>query len=203
MNEEKAIVSMMMVGALGLVIQGLLEPSPEPDPDVPEPGPDPAVEPAVEILRTYLRAEIPTVSAGYSGWVSVSLGSELSLGSLRKNINAGVTLRNITDYPLVYIPTMYNYHWTEPNNYVTDYLTIASVEPAIISPAPTGLPYSNNEYECDKFLAPGDSLKPGEIGFIYAELFPQSRRWNNVSVNIMCNGVNLGAVLMYSGWYSY
>ncbi len=166
--------------------------------------------PGVEIPKAYIRMEYPSVSEAYSGWIGFSpVGQELNLALFGGRVQAGVMLRNPTQSPLRYTCTMYNYHWIEPNNYATDYLTLPSVEPVkFTGPAgqgnpPTGLPYSGYQYECDMFLPPGGELPPGKTGFVYTALFSQSRRWNNVYIQITCNGYDLGRVLLYSGWYSY
>lgn len=163
----------------------------------------------VEIARAYIRMAYPSVSEAYSGWISFTPGSELNLALFGNPIQVGVLLRNPTNAPLRYTPTIYNYHWIEPNNYTTDYLTLPTVEPVKFTGPPgqgnppTGLPYSGYQYECDKFLPPGGELAPGQTGFVYTELFYQSRRWNNVYIRITSNGYDLGTVLLYSGWYSY
>jgi hypothetical protein len=136
-------------------------------------------------------------------------GGELNLGQLGGMVQAGVLLRNPTQYPLKYTLVIYNYHWIEPNNYTTDYLTLPGVEPVKFGGAPgqgnppTGLPYSGYQYECDMFLPPGGELPPGKTGFVYTALYYQSRRWNNVYIEIKSNGYDLGKSLLFSGWYSY
>ncbi len=166
--------------------------------------------PGVEIPKAYIRMEYPSVSEAYSGWIGFSpVGQELNLALFGGRIQAGVLLRNPTQSPLRYNTTIYNYHWIEPNNYTTDYLTLPSVEPVkFTGPAgqgnpPTGLPYSGYQYECDMFLPPGGELPPGKTGFVYTSLYPQSRRWNNVYIEIKSNGYDLGRTLLFSGWYSY
>lgn len=155
----------------------------------------------VEIVRAYIRMQYPSVSEAYSGWISLTLGSELNLALFGSRVQAGVLLRNPTNAPLRYTPTIYNYHWVA--SYVTDYLTLPSWEPVRFPPAPTGLPYSSYQYECDMFLPPGGILPPGKTGFVYTSLYPQSRRWNNVYIEIKSNDYDLGKTLLYSGWYSY
>ena len=163
----------------------------------------------VEIVRAYIRMQYPSVSEAYSGWISLTPGGELNLALFGGMVQAGVLLRNPTQSPLRYTCTIYNYHWIEPNNYTTDYLTLPSVEPVKFTGAPgqgnppTGLPYSGYQYECDMFLPPGGELPPGKTGFVYTSLYPQSRRWNNVYIEIKSNGYDLGRSLLYSGWYSY
>ena len=166
--------------------------------------------PAVEILKAYIRMEYPSVSEAYSGWIQITpVGSELNMALFGAMAQAGVLLRNPTQSPLKYTCTIYNHHWIEPNNYTTDYLTLPSVEPVkFTGPAgqgnpPTGLPYSGYQYECDMFLPPGGELPPGKTGFVYTDLYYQSRRWNNVYIQITCYGKDLGTVLLCSGWYSY
>jgi len=159
---------------------------------------------AVEIAKAYIRQASPSVSEAYSGWIGISpVGSELNLALFGGCIQVGVLLRNPTQAPLRYTLTIYNYHWIEPNNYTTDYLTLPGVEPIAFPPAPTGLPYSGYQYECDMFLPPGGELPPGKTGFVYTALFYQSRRWNNLYIEIMSEGYNLGKTLLCSGWYSY
>lgn len=163
----------------------------------------PIAAPAVEIVKAYIRAANPSVSEAYSGWMGLSPGSELGLGTLGSRVQAGALLRNPTDAPLRYTPVIYNYHWIEPNNYTTDYLVLPEVEPEQFPPAPTGMPYSNYEYEADKLLLPGGELAPGETGFVYSELYYQDRRWNYVYLEMQSEGYDLGSGLLYSGWYSY
>ncbi len=163
----------------------------------------------VEIVKAYIRMAYPSVSEAYSGWISFTPGGELNLALFGGRIQVGVLLRNPTSVPLRYTPTIYNYHWIEPNNYTTDYYALPSVEPVKFTGPPgqgnppTGLPYSSYQYECDKFLPPGGELAPGQTGFVYTELFYQSRRWNNVYIQLMSNAYDLGGALSYSGWYSY
>jgi len=89
---------------------------------------------AIEIAKAYIRMEYPSVSEAYSGWIGISpVGSELNLALFGGRIQVGVLLRNPTQAPLKYICTIYNYHWIEPNNYTTDYLTLPSVQPKKIS----------------------------------------------------------------------
>lgn len=157
----------------------------------------------VEVVKAYIREDYPTVSEAYSGWTSFTPGSELNLALFGSRIQVGVMLRNPTSAPLRYIPTIYNYHWIEPNNYTTDYYALPGVEPVRHPPAPTGMPYSSYQYECDKLLLPTGELAPGQTGFVYTELFYQSRRWNNIYLQIMSNAYDFGKVKLYSGWYSY
>jgi len=171
--------------------------------------------PGVEIVKGYIRMEYPSVSEAYSGWIGFSpAGQELNLALFGGRVQAGVLLRNPTQYPLKYTCTLYNYHWVELpppeyQAYVTDYLTLPSVEPVkFTGPAgqgnpPTGLPYSGYQYECDMFLPPGGELPPGKTGFVYTALYSQSRRWNYVYIEIKGNGYALGKTLLFSGWYSY
>lgn len=164
----------------------------------------------VEIVKAYIRMAYPSVSEAYSGWIRISpVGSELNLGLFGSRVQAGVMLRNPTSAPLRYTPTIYNYHWIEPNNYTTDYLILPTVEPVKFTGPPgqgnppTGMPYSSYEYECDKLLLPSGELAPGQTGFVYTTLYYQSRRWNNVYLQLMGNDYDLGRTLLYSGWYSY
>jgi len=160
--------------------------------------------PTMEIVKAYIRRGSPEVSEAYSGWISLyQIGGEQNLAQYGTPIQAGVLLRNPLDIPLQIIPVIYNYHWIEPNNYITDYLTVPTVEPVRFPPAPTGLPYSGYEYECNMFLPAGGTLPPGKTGFIYTELYYQSRRWNYIYLELKCNGYDLGRTLLYWGWYSY
>ncbi|GAH61082.1 unnamed protein product, partial [marine sediment metagenome] len=143
-----------------------------------------AAVPEVEIVKAYIRKAYPSVSEAYSGWISFTPGGELNLALFGGRIQVGVMIRNPTNTPLRYTPTIYNYHWTGAG-YVTDYYTLPGVEPVRHPPAPTGMPYSSYEYECDKLLLPSGELAPGQTGFVYTELFYQSRKWNNVYIQIM------------------
>lgn len=156
----------------------------------------------VEIVRAYLREDYPSVSEAYSGWISLSVGGEINLGLFGSRIQAGVMLRNPTDAPLRYTSTIHNHHWT-PEGYVDVYCVLPGVEPVRFLPAPTGMPYSSYEYECDKLLPPSGELAPGQTGFVYTQLYYQGRRWNYIYIQIMSNGYDLGTTKLYSGWYSY
>jgi len=164
--------------------------------------------PSVEVVKAYIRGSQPSVSEAYSGWISMSPGSEFDSGQVGNRVQAGVLLRNPTGFPLKLTPAMYNYHWVELpppeyQAYVTDYLVLPEVEPVRFPPAPTGMPYSSYQYEADKLLLPGGELAPGETGFVYSELYYQGRRWNYVYLELKSNNYDLGRILLYSGWYSY
>ena len=158
--------------------------------------------PQVEIVRAYIRKADPSVSEAYSGWTSLSPGAELGLGG-HSRAQAGALVHNPTNFPLKLTATMYHRYWIEPNNYTGYYLVLPGVEPQRFSPAPTGMPYSNYEYEADKLLGPDGVLAPGETGFVYSELYDQGRRWNYIYLELKSNGYDLGRILLYSGWYSY
>ena len=162
--------------------------------------------PAAEVLKGYIRTENPGVSEAFSGWTSypyVAGGQELNLALFGARVQLGVLLRNPTDSPIRYTPVIYVRHWIEPNNYTNLYPAMGIVEPERFSPAPTGMPYSNYEYEADKLLISGGELGPGETGFAYTELYQQGRRWNYVYLHLESEGYDLGTHLMHWGWYSY
>lgn len=156
----------------------------------------------VNIEKAYLREDSPKVSEAYSGWIGLTVGSELNLGLFGGRIQAGALVKNESSIPVVLDFEAWNHHWT-PDGYVTNTLVLPLFEPQRFPPAPTGLPYSSYQYEADKFCPPGTTLAPGETGFVYTALYSQGRRWNYINLKIYANGQEMDTVRLYYGWYSY
>lgn len=179
---------------------------------VPGPPPPEPIEP--EVLKYFIRPSPPAVSIAYSGWMGISCpyisppeGTVWNTAVYGASLQIGVVIRNNDSIPRNYKAVIYNYHWTSEltNDYITEYMVMGIGEPLAIPPAPTGMPFSNYEYEpIDKLIpAAGAILQLGEKGFIYTGVFSQSRRFNTVFLEITCDGVVFGPYIIFSGWYSY
>ncbi|MBA7467757.1 hypothetical protein ES707_02978 [subsurface metagenome] len=168
------------------------------------------VAPVIKIMvtRAYLREDSPKVSEAYSGWLSITPGSELNLGLFGRVIQAGALIVNQSSIPVTLDFEAWNHHWLpeeeRTNGSYTDApLVLPQFEPQRFPPAPTGLAYSSYQYEADKFCPPGTTLNPGQTGFVYTALYSQGRRWNYINLKIYANGQEVGTVRLYWGWYSY
>lgn len=163
---------------------------------------------SLRVTRAYLREDSPKVSEAYSGWISLTLGSQLNLGLFGRYIQAGALIVNRSSIPVVLDFEAWNHHWIpeeeRTNGSYTDVpLVLPQFEPQRFPPAPTGLAYSSYQYEADKFCPPGTTLAPGETGFVYTALYSQGRRWNYINLKIYANGQEMDTVRLYYGWYSY
>lgn len=157
---------------------------------------------SIRVTRAYLREDSPQVSEAYSGWIGLTLGSQLNLGLFSRYIQAGALIVNRSSIPVVLDFEAWNHQWT-PDGYVTNTLVLPQFEPQRFPPAPTGLAYSSYQYEADKFCPPGTTLNPGETGFVYTALYRQGRRWSYINLKIYANGQEMDTVRLYYGWYSY
>ncbi|GAI09747.1 unnamed protein product, partial [marine sediment metagenome] len=161
---------------------------------------------SIRVTRAYLREDSPSVSEAYSGWLSMTPGSELNLGLFGRYIQAGALVVNRSSIPVVLDFEAWNHHWIPEeeriNGSYTDVpLVLPQFKPQRFSPAPTGMPYSSYQYEADKFCPPGTTLNPGETGFVYTELYREGSRWNYINLKIYANEQEIGTVRLYYGWY--
>ena len=158
------------------------------------------------IVEGYLRSLSGPASIYYSGWAHVSLNStDVDLTQIGRYLQAGFIWRNNSSVPVTCNFVIWHRWWRkiDGQEYVTEPpFVLPTTEPSIISPAPTGLPYSGGEYECDKFTPPGSTLGPGQKGFIYTPIFRVSSRWNYIYATLLINGQNMGTWYV-GGWGGY
>lgn len=162
----------------------------------------------IEALVTagFFRNPKKATSIYYSGWTHVTLNThDVDLTQIGRYLQAGFIWQNNSGIEVTVEPVVWHKWWrkVDGQEYVTDPpFTLPTQEPAIIPPAPTGLPYSSGAYECDKYTPPGSKLEPGKKGFIYTPVFTVSARWNYIYINLVVNGVSKG-VWHIGGWGGY
>lgn len=106
----------------------------------------------------------------------------------------GFVLQNNSSIPVAFDFRLWQYQWTMVDNkqkYVTIDLIPTSAAP---------IPMENGEYQADKVLMPGDTLGPGQRGFMAAPA-TIGRRWCTFNCTATYNGKSASG--MVKGWGGY
>lgn len=151
------------------------------------------------ITKGFMRNNInPPVSIYYSGWLEFTEFNTIAtyLGQIGGRIEAGFCWKNIRSVPVTCSYVMWHNHFVWDVGYRDFPLTPQTQPPTRFGDAPTGLPYSNGQYQCDVFAPPGTLVQPGEVAFIYTEGWYGMFYENKIYLTLIIDGIAVETVYL-------